>query len=97
LERTRSVVRTLVEAGVDDNLAKAHVEGMTEHVIPQLATKQDVTGTHAAMGHEFALMRSELREFRAHVDKLNSDVRTHIWVAVMSGVGLIVVLSNLAR
>ena len=74
---TLAFARRLKEAGADERLAEAIVEGITTADASDLATKTDI----AEVRGEIAEVRSEVAELRADVHSeiaaLKSDLRTY--------------------
>lgn len=52
---TLAYARELEGAGVDRRTAEAHVKAMTAHILPELATKQDLLRLEERLKHELTL------------------------------------------
>jgi hypothetical protein len=73
----------LVEADVAESHAKAHAKAMRDHVIPDLATKQDITD-----------MRSEMR---ALIEQRFAETHQRIWQALATVLGSATLVGFLLR
>src|SRR5258708_39691040 len=69
---TLAYVKSLEAAGVDRRAAEAHAEALTQHIFPELATKDDIKAEFAALraelNAEFAALRAETNARFAEVD-----------------------------
>jgi hypothetical protein len=65
----------LIEAGIADTHAKAHAKAMRNHVLPDLATKQDIVD-----------MRSEMQGLRALIEQRFAETHQRIWQAALAAV-----------
>lgn len=82
---TLAYAEALIEAGIAEGHAKAHAKAMRNHVIPDLATKQDITD-----------MRSEVQGLRALIEQRFAETHQRIWqaaLAVVLGAATLVGLS----
>jgi hypothetical protein len=70
---TLAYAEALIEAGIAETHAKAHAKAMRDHVIPDLATKQDVTD-----------LRSEVQGLRALVEQRFAETHQRIWQAALA-------------
>jgi hypothetical protein len=70
---TLAYAEALIAAGVAESHAKAHAKAMRNHVIPDLATKQDVTD-----------VRSEMQNLRALIEQSFAETHQRIWQAALA-------------
>jgi hypothetical protein len=67
---TLAYAEALIEAGIAESHAKAHAKRMRDHVIPDPATRQDITD-----------MRSELRPL---IEQRFAETHQRIWQATLA-------------
>jgi hypothetical protein len=79
---TLAYAEALIEAGVAEGHAKAHAKAMRDHVIPDLATKQDIGEVRSEMRE----LRSEMRELRSAMEKFHAETYQRMWQVAVAAV-----------
>jgi hypothetical protein len=87
---TLAYVKTLRAAGLDEKVAEAHMEAMRAHVLPALATRQDV--------HD---LKAEIERLRLLIEKFHAETYQRMWQvatgAVLGSAALIGLLLRFLR
>ena len=66
---TLAFSKKLREAGADEKLAEAIVEGITAADTSELATKADLAAIEAKLKHDIGSVRQEISDVRAEIHK----------------------------
>ena len=75
---TLAFAKKLKEAGADERLADAIVEGITAADTSNLATKEDLRIETAILKEEIADVRSEIADVRSEIAAVRSDLKEEI-------------------
>jgi hypothetical protein len=92
---TLAYAEALIEAGIAEGHAKAHAKAMRDHVIPDLATRQDIADLRSEvqvlrtdLGSEVQGLRTDLRSevqgLRALVEQRFAETHQRIWQAALA-------------